>query len=497
MKSSKPLFASRLPFFLLSLALLLSFSTATVTAFAEESAAQGPAADGPAKAKYVFLLIGDGMGFNSHIAGSYYQHGELGRQAVDKFPVRIAATTFMQRREDKPIPEGYEGYLPEEFWETVGNNGAAGPDARTTDSAAASTAIHAGRKTISGRLGVSGDKEPRPYELISQVAAKTGRQSGTVTSVMVSHATPAGFATHTPFRNNYSEIFIEQYENSPLSVLIGTGWPAKATRKEGDGKVEYIEYKFVGSEDIWQKILNQDAASEKFVAIAPFHGSLPPFDGMVEPSTEELRKDFAKKYRIPKELSEEFAYMLCTAPPTLAAYSRTAMDQLKHRDTENKGFVLMIEGGAIDGANHSRDVQRNAWEHVAFMKAVDAVCEWIEENSSWDEALVIVTSDHETGALWGPETYEDGNSNGVFDEGDVFEDFQPIKNHGKGKTPGAQYGSGGHTNSLVPLWAKGAGSREFLKRVRGTDEKAGKFWDFCGRYVDNTDIFHVMKAAIE
>ena len=32
--------------------------------------------------------------------------------------------------------------------------------------------------------------------------------------------------------------------------------------------------------------------------------------------------------------------------------------------------------------------------------------------------------------------------------------------------------------------------------VDGIDDKAGASWDFTGQYIDNTDVFEVMKTAI-
>jgi len=61
----------------------------------------------------------------------------------------------------------------------------------------------------------------------------------------------------------------------------------------------------------------------------------------------------------------------------------------------------MIEGGAIDWANHSNNLQRAIEEQIDFNNSVKAVMDWIDDNSSWEETLRIVTADRETGNLWG------------------------------------------------------------------------------------------------
>ncbi|MCG7228641.1 alkaline phosphatase [Corynebacterium minutissimum] len=75
----------------------------------------------------------------------------------------------------------------------------------------------------------------------------------------------------------------------------------------------------------------------------------------------------------------------------------------------DKGFSVMIEGGAIDWSGHSNQTGRDIEETQDFNKAVDAAIAWVKENSSWDETLLIVTADHETGYLSGKEETESWN----------------------------------------------------------------------------------------
>lgn len=440
------------------------------------------------KAKNVIIMIGDGMGFNCHVAGSYYRYGELGKQSVDSFPVILGCTTYAQAKSGKPIAEGEKGYDPDVFWETVANMKKRSENTTVTDSAAASTAIHGGVKTISGRLGLNGEKEPKPVLLISEIAKKTGRGTGAITTVAVSHATPAGFSTHNDGRRNYNDIFHEQITTGMLDVLMGGGHP---TLNNGQRIPEdKVDWKYTGGKELWEKFekcekKDGDFLYEKMlIRIPPCQFALPPHDGTFDDS--QASKDlFIRKYKNPN----------LTDIPTL---SEMAVQSLNFLDAHfKKGFVLMIEGGAIDGANHSRDIEKSVLEQTAFMKSVDAVCDWIEKYGSWDDTLVIVTADHDTAGIWGPGTYEDKNKNGEFDKGDVFNAFEPVRGKGIGKMPAVQFAYGSHTNALVPLWAKGAGAERFREHIRGNDRKAGALWNFSGDYVDNTDIFKVMKSAIE
>ena len=148
-----------------------------------------------------------------------------------------------------------------------------------------------------------------------------------------------------------------------------------------------------------------------------------------------------------------------------------------------RGFFLMIEGGAVDWANHDNEPERTIEEQVDFVQAVEAVVDWVERNSNWDDTLLILTADHECGLLWGPDSDK--------------VPFQPLVDNGPGKMPGMKHNSTGHANCLVPIYARGAEAELFLKLVKGKDEKAAAAWNISGDYVENTEIFAVMKAAVE
>ena len=149
------------------------------------------------------------------------------------------------------------------------------------------------------------------------------------------------------------------------------------------------------------------------------------------------------------------------------------------------GFAVVIEGGAVDWAGHDNDMARQIEEQLDFDAAAAAVVDWVNVNDpTWSETLVIVTGDHETGDLWGP----DG-------------DFDPIVDNGAGELPGHSWQSGDHTNSLVPLYAHGVGAESFGNMVIGVDSNMVAGYGltgtgFDGSYVDNTSIYHAMISAV-
>jgi alkaline phosphatase len=173
-----------------------------------------------------------------------------------------------------------------------------------------------------------------------------------------------------------------------------------------------------------------------------------------------------------------FSQPLNANVPGLATMTKAAINVLARGPN---GFYLMIEGGAVDWANHANQPARMIEEQIDFHQAIQAVADWVHSRSNWNETLVICTADHETGLLWGKQS-------------DVVA-FDPIADRGKGKIPDLRYNSLSHTNSLVPLVARGAGSGQFANLVRGTDANAAKHWGFSGQYVDNTDVFKVLASG--
>ncbi len=167
--------------------------------------------------------------------------------------------------------------------------------------------------------------------------------------------------------------------------------------------------------------------------------------------------------------------------PDLATMTQGALNYLGQGES---GFFLMVEGGAVDWAAHANQADRMVEEQVDFNQALQAVEEWVAANSSWDETLLIVTTDH-------------GNALPLGMDSDSVP-YQSLTFNGAAALPAVRFWSGNHTNELVRLWARGQGSEAFSSLVRGQDatfaSKVGQNDE--GDYVDNTDVFTVMQAAL-
>jgi alkaline phosphatase len=409
-------------------------------------------------------MISDGAGFNTFDCASYYQHGQRGKQVYDEFPIRLGCTTYFA---DNP-----QGYDPEKFWSDFRC-----AIKRATDSAAAATAFYTGVKTGDEQLCT--DKNGKNLTTIAQIADSLGKSIGTISTVHFTHATPAGVWAHNDSRYRYEQIAKEMIYQSNLNVIMGCGHPSY----DDNGRLlprDDWDTEFCGGKDIFKDLAAASTgrgwtfieSRHDFEAIAS--NPRPLFDRVIGMARCRKTLQYNRDGKKPGNLNKNV--------PTLATMARAAINVLAR---DNDGFFLMIEGGAVDWANHDKNLARMIEEQIDFNNAVEVVVEWIRANSSWEETLLIITADHETGQLWGPKAGPRSKT-----------PFNLPQNNGAGTLPGARYFSGEHTNALVPLYVIGPGAELFKSLVDGKDTIAAAAWGFSGRYVDNTDIFKVMKEAI-
>jgi alkaline phosphatase len=170
--------------------------------------------------------------------------------------------------------------------------------------------------------------------------------------------------------------------------------------------------------------------------------------------------DTLQQSRAGDSQAEAYAVPFTQGIPTLADMTISALDLLS---SGQKGFMLVVEGGAVDWANHANQSGRMLEEAGDFERAVEAVLRWINEHPAWSNAFVIVTSDHESGYLQGTVP-----GSGPYSE---------IKNNGINKAPGMSWLSTGHTNSLVPIFARGGSAARFTAVIAGKDARYGSYID--------------------
>ncbi len=427
--------------------------------------------------KNIIYLVGDGMGYNHVLATNYYQYGSSDMQPYEQADwLHLAQATYNAARFRNNDTLYHNGYSPRRAWEDADYL-----MTDYTDSGAAATALSTGQKVFDGSIGLAMGGDTLTH--ISQAAKARGKAAGIVSSVPLSHATPAGFAAHNRSRQNYEEIGQYLLFHTRLDLIMAPGHPDY----NNDGQAEEMSARYVGGREIWAQIAANDAQTE-FT-----HGDRVLFtqdvngDGARDPWTFiESREDFvalatgpapARVLGIPKVYSTlhqgrsgqttqsmPFEFPLNDNVPTLEEMTRAALNVLGQN---NEGFFVMIEGGAIDWASHDNDLVRTIEEQMDFNNSVLAAIEWVETHSSWEETLIIVTSDHECGFLTGP-----NHPNPVND---------PVDGRGQGELPDIQWNFDTHTNTLVPFYAKGPGTELF-------DLMADERDPVRGRFLQNTEI---------
>ena len=286
--------------------------------------------------KYVFYLIGDGMGINEVIGTELYNQGTgYGPEEINfaHFPVRGFVTTVSS-------------------------------SSLVTDSAAGGTALSSGVKTYNGAIGVNADTVA--VSSVADWARASGYGVGIATSVGINHATPACFVAHTDRRRNY-ETIATQYIETPVDFAAGAG---------------IITEKGSGHDGAYFENLAREAG------ITVLHG--PSFDGIASVEGRVLCLSGKDEVDLPYAIDRK------EDDTTLSDFVQAGIDYLDAKFGK-KGFFFMIEGGKIDYGGHSDDAAACFQELTDFAAAIDLVLAFYEKHP--DETLIVITADHETGGL--------------------------------------------------------------------------------------------------
>ncbi len=431
----------------------------TCIAVATMSLVLGQSAYADMSAKNIILMISDGQGFNTVKATDYY----TGTKGVyESFSVKGSMNTS-----SAGAFGGYVGkpYDPAKMWSDFNYQ-----KSGATDSASAATAMYSGVKVYDNQI----NKTTTGADLTTffEKVASQGKATGAVSTVNFDHATPAAVVAKTTNRNDYATI-TSQMINSKLDVIIGAGHPLY----NNNGQAVAANYNIVGNKTNWDAITG-GANGRAFIE------SKSDFEALAKGSMSLDRVFGVAQVRDTLQDSRTGApgSTMNTNVPDLATMTKAALNVL---DNDTDGFAVMIEGGAVDWANHANNLERSIDEEIDFNNAVQAVVDYLNagtNGNNWSNTLLIVTADHECGGLWGP-------TPGVFNQ---------VVDNGVGNLPGAAYNSGIHTNALVPFYAKGADADLFLAYLIGNDPDMAAMYGIDAAfnwYIDNTDIFKVMDAA--
>ena len=286
---------------------------------------------------------------------------------------------------------------------------------KITDSAASGSALACGQKTNNGMIGMTTDSVPMYSILVD--AQRNGKATGIVVTCDLCHATPASFYAHTEKRGNMDVISREMLDYAP-NIMIGGG------RRHLSGRADSLDLAsalkeqgkqlFNSFEDLQQSsVLRQRNPSEQASFLA-----------------------FCAEEHLPAKLEGRGDYL----PQAVAL----AIDYLSQ---DKDGFVLMVEGSAIDFRCHASDVQGVIAETLDFDKAVQVAVDFARKQKN---TLVVVTADHETGGL---SVLQDK----VYQQGENFKH---------------RFNTSGHTGVAVPVYLFGAGVDAYPPFLQNSDHKA-------------------------
>ena len=402
--------------------------------------------------KHIFLVVFDGMDWQTTRAAAVYRSGRIydtGRGSGLHFQDYTADdTTQYSFAVASPHHGGTFGNTDTQLLRIGGGRHFGGYDAsqggltpwsiptqphypkgRTTaddgrehvypDSAATATALMTGVKTYNGAINV--DTTGAHLETVAHAAQRLGMSIGAVTSVPLSHATPAAAYAHNVSRSDYQDLTRDltglpsiAHPDVPLQgldVLLGGGYGDTSQRSTTQGQnfvpgniyitkrdlatldsAENPQGRYVvarrtpntSGEDVLatatQTAITEGKGLLGLFGIGRYKGHLPfqTADGDFQPAEG-------------RRLAETYSEAELQENPSLAVMTSAAIEILSQND---QGFWLLVEAGDVDWANHDNNLDNSIGAVFSGDAAVRNITNWVDRHSNWTESLLIVTADH-------------------------------------------------------------------------------------------------------
>ncbi|HEU4496850.1 MAG TPA: alkaline phosphatase, partial [Flavobacterium sp.] len=184
-----------------------------------------------------------------------------------------------------------------------------------------------------------------------------------VTTVPITHATPAGFCINSKSRNSQEDI-AEQYLDLGFDIMMGGGLNYFSPELRKDKKDMFGAFKAKGYQVARTRTEMMAASNDKPILGVFYEDGLP--------------------YAIDRNSSET----LKSTIPTLAEMTQKAIERMKNN---KNGFVLQVEAGKVDWAAHANDIAALIYDQASFDEAVKIAIDFAEKDK---ETLVIITTDH-------------------------------------------------------------------------------------------------------
>ncbi len=336
------------------------------------------AARGQPHARNVILFIGDGMGISTITAARIYAgqrqglDGESYQLAMEKLPYSAFSKTYTH-------------------------------DAQVADSAPTATAMTTGVKSFNGTLGITQGADLKDCTSAAshgtttlwEQAEASGMATGIISTARLTHATPGATYAETTERDWESDADVSAAGKAAGCKDIAMqllDW----TKANGDGfdvmlgggRSYFTPNTMTDPEYADQKGRRQDGRNlaEEWKAQAPNRTLVTNkagFDAVDWNSDGQVFGLFEPSH-MQYDLDRSNAP---TGEPSIADMTKAAITRLSRND---KGFVLMVEGGRVDHGLHAGDAQRALGDAAALDDAIAAAVAMTNP----EETLIIVTADH-------------------------------------------------------------------------------------------------------
>lgn len=286
-----------------------------------------------------------------------------------------------------------------------------------TDSASSATSMTAGIKTYNNAINV--DYTGREVIPIARQLQEQGFAIGVVTSVPISHATPACAYANNVHRGDYQDLTRDLLGLPSIfhpgglpgvDVLLGAGHGINKEKDGAQGENFEAGNTYLAPNDLAKiekdpeiviaqrttgksggEVLTAAAQSAKtgnkrlfgFFGVAGGHLPYQTANGDYTPVRSMGNETSAA--------AEVYSNADIQENATLSQMTTAALDVL---DAKSKSWWLMVEAGDVDWANHANNIDNSIGAVLSGELAFENIVGWVENHGGWDDTILIVTADH-------------------------------------------------------------------------------------------------------
>ncbi len=313
------------------------------------------------KPKYIFYIIGDGMGYAHLLLGNIYEkilHNDWEHEAY------------------------WDSFSQQKLVDACGESSSGG------------TALATGYITKEGLISQTPNGE-KLYTIMDR-ASDNGYATGVISNASLTDATPATFSSHASGRSKSADIS-EKLAFSGIDFLAGGGMKyilsEDTAKKWNDVDLASRTVSFKGSSFIMDDFDTQGYNS--------FWGTegIKEYNALIGTLDVNAGDKLLALFETEHMLFQSYKYKMkradsCGSEPDLDEMTQDAIEFLSK---DEDGFLLMIEQALIDKSCHYNDLATTAQEMHMMDKTLETIFNFYYKHP--DETLIIMTADHECGYL--------------------------------------------------------------------------------------------------